>query len=88
VEKRVKELQTGTPNDLSVVATFISEYGSLLESTLHIAYQQHNIKNEWFYLTQEQVDGFLAECERTEQRLHLLQRNTYWNKDADDDILL
>lgn len=49
--KRIKELQTGNSNTLTLIYTIQTEYYISLESTLHRHYKHLNIINEWFDLT-------------------------------------
>ena len=76
--RRVKELQTGNPNALELVTTYQSPVGTLLEAALHRSYPQ--VRNEWFRLTDDEVLGFVAMCERCERALLHLKANTYWNR--------
>jgi hypothetical protein len=77
--KRLKELQTGNPNKLDITYVFESQYGNLLESTLHTHYQTFRLEGEWFMIDQEQVDSFIPVCEKYEGLLKLVhEENTYF----------
>lgn len=71
-KKRVKELQTGTPNDLNILYTFETKYGNLLEVTLHRHYNIDNIRGEWFTLSNEEINNFLNECYKIENNFKTL----------------
>lgn len=49
--KRIKELQTGNSNQLTLLYSIQTEYYMKLESTLHRHYKYLNITNEWFDLS-------------------------------------
>ena len=80
-KKRIKQLQTGNPSDLFLEKQFHSEHANLVESTLHRQFASNHIRGEWFYMTQEDVDSFVDECEKKERNFKMLkQENTWWEK--------
>jgi hypothetical protein len=78
VEQRIKELKTGNSEDFQIVGFFESKWGTKIEASLHRRYGQSRIDGEWFFLTKQQVDGFISECQLIHDNLNLLSReNTY-----------
>lgn len=78
VEKRMKELQTGTSSDLQLVESYKTEYPNLIETMLHGYFNRSRIKNEWFSLTDEEVDLFLKKCNDYENTIQVLKDNPYF----------
>lgn len=77
--KRLKELQTGTSSDLKVLYTFKSNFGTLLESSLHKHYNIDKIRGEWFTITNEELEKFLNVCYKIENNLKILhEENSYF----------
>lgn len=62
VEKRIKQLQTGNTEEITLVNKFYSNYPYKIESNLHRRYGVQAIKGEWFYLEQKDVDTFIQNC--------------------------
>lgn len=78
-EQRLKELQTGTSQELKVISTFKSKYGTLLESALHTHYE--HIRGEWFNISNEEVHNFLEVCSKIENNLKIIhEENTYFQQ--------
>lgn len=75
VEKRLKTLQTGNPNELTVVAYFESEYARLIESTFHRLNKHRRISGEWFDLSPQFVHNFINECANTENNFKMLKES-------------
>jgi len=70
--KRVKQLQTGSSENISVVFTFTSEMPYKLETALHNFYSPYKVNREWYNLSLENELEFLELCEKTEQNLKLV----------------
>ena len=79
-EKRVKQLQTGSPARLELRATYKSKYPHRLETLLHRTYSTHRLSGEWFALTQEQVNNFLAKCKETDEIIEMMKDNPFFGK--------
>ncbi len=78
-QKRLSELQIGTPDNLHIICTFESKYGNLLESTLHNRFNMGNIHGEWFSLTDDELKNFLNTCYKIESNLKIMhEENTYF----------
>lgn len=77
-QTRLKELQTGNALKLELVCSFKTNYGNLIESTLHRSYSIHNESGEWFSLSNEQVNNFLITCKRIEENFCIIfEQNSY-----------
>ena len=74
--KRVKQLQTGSAEDISIVFTYTSEIPYQLETALHNFYSMYKVNREWYNLSLENELEFLQLCERTEQNLKLVFGNS------------
>lgn len=82
VNKRLSQLQTGNPYKLSVVYVFESKYSNKVESYLHKRFGTFNVRNEWFELSDSQVNSFIHECQVAHNMFDVLNnRNTYYNRD-------
>lgn len=62
-EKRLKQLQTGNTTELVLLKTFETDYPYMLESALHRRYSHCKVINEWYALSQEELDGFTNTCQ-------------------------
>lgn len=61
-EIRLKELQTGNPRLLKLVASYHTENYKHLERLLHETYKKNHYSGEWFIMSLEVEDQFLIEC--------------------------
>jgi hypothetical protein len=64
VGRRIKQLQTGSPTSLSLVAfagPFSPQKARLLESSVHKGFHYRCSVGEWFQLDPKQVDTILSE---------------------------
>lgn len=75
VEKRLKQLQTGSTYRLSIQTIFETKYGMKVETTLHNMYAHNNILNEWYILTNEQVINFNNTCKKIEKNFDFLKQS-------------
>lgn len=76
-DKRVKQLQTGSPNKISTLKFYESAYYKKIEYILHKQFKpkQTETENEWFCLTDEDVNNFIPYCEKYERNFQFLQEN-------------
>lgn len=82
VNKRLKTLQTGTPNELTVVSFYESDYAKLIESTFHRIYKPLKVNGEWFELPNNVVKNFISECSRVEKNFRALdEHNIFFQKE-------
>lgn len=74
--KRVKQLQTGNPNKISLHKKYESKNYLKVERWLHRKYQTRTeAKNEWRTLTYEQVFSFLDDCKTADDNIQFLLDN-------------
>ena len=75
--KRVKQLQTGCSNVISVLKTFESEYYRKIESSLHREYKQYASTGgtEWFILPTELVFKFEDRCKQLHDTFVMLSES-------------
>ena len=80
IEKRIRELQTGNPNQISILNSYESKNYKKIEQWLHGRYSRKKTlaQNEWFNLTSEEVLGFLDECKKAEATFDLLKSNPFF----------
>jgi len=74
-QKRLKELQTGNPNQLTIIETFLSEYSNKVEKNLHRKYSYTKKEGEWFDLSIKEEVSFINDCKKIEESLFFLQNN-------------
>ena len=83
-DKRIKQLQTGTPYELSIITIYDSKFPFKVESILHNTFQSKKttenfqfdfewLSGEWFNLSATDVLGFLDSCKRIEQMIDNLK---------------
>jgi hypothetical protein len=79
INKRIKELQTGSSDELYVRHSFKTSYPYKLEKMLHRHFSHNNKLNEWFTLSENQAKDFLNVCEYYETILDSLKDNPFFN---------
>ena len=78
INLRIKELQTGSSNELYIRSYFKTSKPHKLEKMLH-RYFSHNKKiNEWFILTEEQANNFIKICQEHEDIIKALKDNPFF----------
>lgn len=73
VEKRVKQLQTGNPEEIEIIKKFLSKYPYKVESVLHRRYNYKLAHGECFYLEQKDIDNFEEDCLISETNFEILE---------------
>ena len=81
-EKRLKTLKTGNPNEIFVLLKYYSENYKKIERWLHKKYfaQKTISKNEFFYLSNEQVISFLEDCKEIDKTITFLKETNHFYK--------
>ena len=77
LEKRLKQLQTGNPNELWISKSYKTMTPFRLEQLLHVYFKNNNVKNEWFELDAYTVLHFTEICEHTQKIIDALADNPY-----------
>lgn len=79
LQKRLKEIQTGTPDKIYIVDHYETDNARKIEGALHSFFSDKHRNNEWFELSIEDEIKFKKLCHLTEKNLKILQN--------DDEIL-
>lgn len=81
-EKRIKQLQTGNPNVISLLQVYESPNYKKVEQWLHSRYNglKTDVKNEWFRLTDDDVIGFKTTCKKLDETITLLLKENHFFK--------
>lgn len=76
-DKRAKQLQTGNSNKISTLNYYESANYKKIERMLHKKYlsKKTETENEWFNLTDEDVNTFIPTCEKYDKNFQFLQEN-------------
>lgn len=64
VEKRVKQLSTGSSEPIDIIHVFETNFHSKVEKNLHVKHRSKRLEGEWFLLDNEDVDDFINECQK------------------------
>lgn len=80
IDKRIKSLQTGCADKITLVDKFLSNYPFKIESTLHRRYEDVKVNGEWYYLTNENINNFQNDCKLMEGNFKCLDemQNPYF----------
>lgn len=72
-KQRIKQLQTGNSDKLTIIETYQSENASTIESALHSHYGHVRNEGEWFDLSIEMEVNFLKKCEQLDNSISALK---------------
>lgn len=75
VPKRIESLQTGCPFEIKLVSYHESEFGQLIERSLHNRFDYKKTFGEWFQLDLEEEFNFNQMCEKLELLNENLEKN-------------
>ena len=78
IENRKKELQTGASNELYIRNYFETKYPYKLEKMLHRHFHDKILLNEWFKLSNEDINNFINTCNKYENILLSLKDNPFF----------
>lgn len=78
IERRIKKLQTGNPNEIFLVRKYHTEHPFFLEKCLHQKYHNKKVMNEWFRLDDEDIMQFYLVCEGFENMIDALKDNPFF----------
>ncbi len=80
--KRLKSLQTGNSNEITVVNYYQSDNYGKVEKWLHHQYKnkQTDGGDEWFCLNEYDVLGFLNKCKEADETINLLLKENPFYK--------
>lgn len=80
VEKRLKKLQTGNATELKIKDTHQTDYIYRIENMLHNHFNNKCVLNEWFELSNEDVNNFQQICNQFEETIKVLLKNPFFAK--------
>ena len=80
VEKRIKQLQTGSSKEIVLLRKYKSYYYKEIEQQLHRKYNNYKITEhkggqEWFELPDKVAINFIKDCEEIENNIKFLKEN-------------
>jgi hypothetical protein len=80
-DKRVKQLQTGNADVISLVTKYESEVYHKIEQWMLRKYNDKTeAGNEWRSLSYEQVKSFVDDCKRAEETITFLMKENHFYK--------
>jgi hypothetical protein len=74
-KKRVKQLETGSSENIDIVHIFNSDLPFKLEKALHNFFISYKINREWYDLPIDIHFDFIEICEKIEKNLKLIIEN-------------
>ena len=79
---RVKQLQTGNPNTISVIRSYQSDNYNKVEQWLHKKYGSFKTEadNEWRALKPEHVFSFIDDCSEADEMISFLIKENHFYK--------
>lgn len=75
IQRRLKQIQTGTPDKIYLVEKYESDYSTKIERALHNFLAHYHRNNEWFELPLEEELRFVDNCKKIEQNFIFLAEN-------------
>ena len=81
VTNRLKQLQTGSSNELYVKEAYKTDHPFKLEKMLHNRFKSSSLIGEWFELNKRDVEDFRGICEHLEDIIDSLKDNPFYFKD-------
>lgn len=72
-KKRLKQLQTGSGEEIKLIHEFKSNFPRKVETALHNRYGHLKAHGEWFSLTLSEEVVFIEECTRIEKNISYLK---------------
>ena len=80
VTNRIKELQTGNPNTITILTQYESKNYIKIEKWLHRKFKPKHEKGEWFKLSDSEVFAFIDECKIADDNINFLLENNEFYK--------
>lgn len=75
IQRRLKQIQTGSPDKIYLVEKYESNYSYKIEKALHGFLSHYHRNNEWFELPLEEELKFLEMCKTIESNFIFLEQN-------------
>ena len=77
---RVKSLQTGSSEKITLLNVYKTDNYFKVEKMLHRKYHKEKKNGEWFILTNDQVMSFTDDCTKADTTITFLkENNTFYN---------
>ncbi len=80
IERRMKALQTGNPDEIFLAKCFETDDPYFLEKQLHLRYRDYHVNGEWYDLNTERLSKFADYCRQIEEMRESLKDNPFFNK--------
>ena len=80
IQKRLKSLQTGNPNEIFLCKYFETDDPYFFEKQLHFKYRDYNTTGEWYDLTSELLEKFEEYCQQIAEMYESMKDNPFFNK--------
>lgn len=77
INKRIKELQTGNPEEIWLRSYYETENPLRIEQMMHARYKNKNVRNEWFDMNVEDVINFKDTCAFCDSILKSMENNPF-----------
>ena len=81
LNKRLKTLQTGNANELSLKYSLSTKYPFRLETILHKKFKQYHYNGEWYQLPMDIIDNIENIFIGTNEMIYNMESNPFFNKD-------
>lgn len=78
IEKRIKALQTGNPNEITLINSYQTNNYRKVESWFHRHYKLKRLEGEWFALEQDDIDNFITEAVKFDNNINTLKDNPFF----------
>jgi len=78
INKRLKQLQTGSSSELYIKDFYETSYPFKLEKLLHNHFESSNIMGEWFELFESDTESFRGICEEKIKIIDSLKDNPFF----------
>lgn len=75
LHRRVKQLQTGSSDELVLVKNIKTKYATLIEKNLHALFNKHRTFGEWFELDNEHIKLFEEKCNELDGTFDSLEKS-------------
>lgn len=75
LKTRLKNIQTGCPEEITVISTFHSPYVTIIEKRLHKKFELNKTNGEWFLLNDSDVFSFINNCSKIHGEIEELIKN-------------
>lgn len=74
-ENRIKQLQTGNTEKLTIVGKYLTKNYSQVEKAMHRSYNHALLQGEWFNLSIEDEVEFTNKCKKIDENINYLKNN-------------